>query len=267
MLYIRDIANPSNDDPYFPQYRHKDWYIGSSWASGLASFNEFHGRNQESSSEAIAAYEGVALFGSAVENAVSLAGSRYSSNKESDNDLKVMGAIGREVYQSGRLLMATELHATQRYWHVWNSTEHVNSYPPQYNKPVVGMMYETMASFQTWFDGGDMASIGIQLLPFTPVAEARDDPVWAAETFVAFKQSCMSDHDFCVKNGWSVMLSGLEATIGQYQEALDDAMLIPERVFESEGGCGHSRTNLIWYIATRPNVQNISSPTTDKYHH
>jgi hypothetical protein len=62
MLYVRDIANPSAKDAFFPQYRHKDWFLGSSWASGFISANTMHGRNQESSSEAIAAYESVALF-------------------------------------------------------------------------------------------------------------------------------------------------------------------------------------------------------------
>ena len=63
MLYIRDIANPFADDAFFPQYRHKDWFLGSSWASGFISADTPHGRNQESSSEAIAAYEAVTLFG------------------------------------------------------------------------------------------------------------------------------------------------------------------------------------------------------------
>lgn len=35
---IRDIANPSDDDNYFPVTRHKDWYLGHSWASGLFEF-------------------------------------------------------------------------------------------------------------------------------------------------------------------------------------------------------------------------------------
>ena len=33
---VRDIANPSKDDHYFPVHRHKDWYMGHSWASGIA---------------------------------------------------------------------------------------------------------------------------------------------------------------------------------------------------------------------------------------
>lgn len=35
MNLIRDIASPSAQDPYFPPTRHKDWYLGHSWAQGL----------------------------------------------------------------------------------------------------------------------------------------------------------------------------------------------------------------------------------------
>ncbi len=31
LLYLRDIANPDVADPYFPTYRHMDWYAGFSW--------------------------------------------------------------------------------------------------------------------------------------------------------------------------------------------------------------------------------------------
>jgi endo-1,3(4)-beta-glucanase len=63
LLLIRDVANPSSDDAFFPKFRHKDWYQGSSWASGVTQPTFANGMNQESSSEAIAAYEAVALFG------------------------------------------------------------------------------------------------------------------------------------------------------------------------------------------------------------
>jgi endoglucanase Acf2 len=64
--YVRDIANPSDKDTWFPLARHKDWYLGSSWASGVVTIQEQpypNGRNEESSAEAIAAYESVALLG------------------------------------------------------------------------------------------------------------------------------------------------------------------------------------------------------------
>ena len=63
LLLIRNIANPSEDDPHFPMWRHKDWYQGHSWASGIARPPYTNGKNQESSSEAIAAYEAIALYG------------------------------------------------------------------------------------------------------------------------------------------------------------------------------------------------------------
>ena len=69
LLLVRDIANPSSQDTYFPTFRHKDWYIGNSWASGISTVGGqpyANGRNQESSSEAIAAYEAIALYGSAM---------------------------------------------------------------------------------------------------------------------------------------------------------------------------------------------------------
>jgi hypothetical protein len=67
----------------------------------------------------------------------------------------------RLVRNVGELLTAMEVSAANRFWHVWggdkNSTmvssseseiSHVNTYPVEYHRPVVGMMYDTMASFQ-----------------------------------------------------------------------------------------------------------------------
>jgi Glycosyl hydrolase family 81 C-terminal domain len=65
LLLIRCIANPSEEDEYFPTWRHKDWYQGHSWASGIAVVF-LNGKNQESSSESISAYEAIALYGRAL---------------------------------------------------------------------------------------------------------------------------------------------------------------------------------------------------------
>lgn len=62
LLLVRNIANPADHGDYFPAFRHKDWYQGHSWASGVVP-PYLNGRNQESSSESIAAYEAVALYG------------------------------------------------------------------------------------------------------------------------------------------------------------------------------------------------------------
>lgn len=46
---VRDYANPSTADNYFPVSRSFDWYHGHSWAKGL--FESFDGKDEESSSE------------------------------------------------------------------------------------------------------------------------------------------------------------------------------------------------------------------------
>lgn len=48
-MLIRDAANPSSEDAYFPFSRMFDWYHGHSWAKGL--FESADGKDEESSSE------------------------------------------------------------------------------------------------------------------------------------------------------------------------------------------------------------------------
>jgi len=137
-----------------------------------------HGREQESSSEAIAAFEGIALFGEAMMNVF----------KDDTENLK----SARLVRNVGEMLTSMEVQAAKRFWHVWGEQEgpttnassltdstsstHINTYPSQYKKKVVGMMHDTMASFQTWFAPQDVVSYGIQLIPFTSVAQRRE--IW-----------------------------------------------------------------------------------------
>ena len=71
-----------------------------------------------------------------------------------------------------------------------------------------------------WFAGGDTASIGIQLLPFTHVSERSDNPEWGLLAYKPFKKSGYFDKDICVKNGWSILLSGLKAKIGEIARKL-----------------------------------------------
>lgn len=44
LALVRDIANPSTQDPYFSPFRHFDWYVGHSWALGIVA--DANGRNQ-----------------------------------------------------------------------------------------------------------------------------------------------------------------------------------------------------------------------------
>jgi Glycosyl hydrolase family 81 C-terminal domain len=60
-LLVRDIATGARDDAKFPFVRHFDVYAGHSWATGRQQYVD--GANAESSSEAIAAWAAVLLWG------------------------------------------------------------------------------------------------------------------------------------------------------------------------------------------------------------
>jgi len=250
LLLIRDIANPSELDTSFPTFRHKDWFIGSSWASGIVIPCLLNGRNQESSSEAIAAYESIGLYGDVMARV-------WADDRKVD---KFQSAI--HVREIGRLLTSTELRSADRYWHVRRNDPSRRIYPEEYSEPVVGIIWNTMAQFQTFFGGAPHLVYGIQLLPLTPIAEKRDNYTWVQTLYPKFEQSCKSNRD-CEAQGWSVLGQAILATIGHKNLALEKALTTPAKAFETAGGNGHSMTNTLWYIATRPDNPPVALPKED----
>jgi len=257
LLFIRDIANPSLDDTFFPLYRHMDWYTSHSWASGI-SLPPLNGRNQESSSEAIAAYEAIALFGSVMVDITS-----SCKNCLEKDDLKIANTI-RDV---GRLLTATEIKGADRYWHVrLNDNDH-KLVPDTYGHSVIGIIWNTMAQFQTWFGSAPYLAYGIQMLPLTPISAYRDDTRWLAELYKPYAESCEADRG-CEEGGWSVLQLGILAAVGHMDLAKERCLALSADIFTSAGGNGHSRSNTLWYISTRPNnTEPITLPKSKAIHY
>lgn len=238
LMLVRDIANPSADDFYFPTTRHKDWYHGSSWASGISQPPSPTGMNQESSSEAIAGYESVSLFGKVMSNIFS-----------NDGDV-VKAERADSVLKLGRLLAATELRSAKRYWHVLQDDGSNAIFDTtKYKHNVVGILWSSKVFFGTWFGNSPYLIYGIQLLPLTTISEDRDDMYWVREMFDTYAQSCGGP---CIAEGWSVQILALLATLGHREKALKHAKELTDAVFDSPGGNGHSLSNTIWYISTRP---------------
>lgn len=250
LLYVRDIANPSRDDTYFATYRMKDWYLGNSWASGLMSAERSPtGRNEESSSEAIAAFEAIALYGSVMMDIFDKGTEKHRS--------------ATELRNVGELLTATEIYATQRYWQVKRPTSPLEdgergmsavatSYPSGYKKLIVAMVHSTMVTFQTWFSPQAVVSYGIQIMPLTAVIEQRDtDRDWIDSLYAAYAESCAAAGDFCVDQGWNILKVALLAETGRIDEAIEMALAVPEVSFASEGGNGNTLSNLLWFVSTR----------------
>ncbi len=198
--------------------------------------------NQESSSEAIAAYEAVAMFGKVM-------ASIFQKSGDSEKALKA------EMIQNvGLSLTATEVRSAQKYWHVLQNIEESNRiYPSTYEASVVGILWGTFIQFGTWFGSSPYLIYGIQLLPLTPVAEARDDVTWAKEIYSPLAASC---DQACVSEGWAIQVFAILATIGHPDLAVEQTLQLSPSVYEGPGGNGHSKSNTLWYIATRPNIQN-----------
>ncbi|THH05220.1 hypothetical protein EW146_g9962 [Bondarzewia mesenterica] len=110
------------------------FFAGHSWASGIA--NGAGSRDQESVGEAVNAYYGAMLWASVI----------------GDTDIK----------NYARLLLASEQHAAQVYWHMYpeaNSTDRDQPYPEADVRSLV-----TIGNVQDWQSGRLVVSFTISLL-------------------------------------------------------------------------------------------------------
>ncbi|PRP85441.1 glycoside hydrolase family 81 protein [Planoprotostelium fungivorum] len=222
---IRDFANPSKVDPYFPPARHFDHFHGHSWASGIA----FGGsdRNQESTSEAVNSYYALSLYALVVQN--------------------------DDLYQWARILMAQEIKTAQRYWHLYDSNSDPHPQDPSYPRESSYNVTENFSTFAnlasgagssagawTFFGNNPTYISGIELIPITPVSELLVDVPWAKRSFSA----CQAD----LKN------------VGQEWETL---LQLARSTFDPAGawgrlqqlnfyGNGGSASNSLYFAATRP---------------
>jgi len=133
-LLIRDIASSRRDDPAFPFLRHFDPYAGHSWASGDGVSGD--GNNEESSSEALAAWTALVLLG------------------------EIRG--DRALRDTGMYLYASELAAVEAYWFDVDR----QNYPPDYPHPIVPMIWGGKGAYSTYFSAEPEALQGINWLPF-----------------------------------------------------------------------------------------------------
>ena len=120
--------------PGFPPFRVFNAYLGSSAASGFAPFAD--GNNQESSSEAVAAWEAVV---------------RWGRVRHDD----AMTTYGVTHY-------AVEAATARMYWLGAGLTR-----PAGYAHTAAGIVWDAKIDFATWFDAKPESILGIQLIPLT----------------------------------------------------------------------------------------------------
>lgn len=177
---VRDIANPSTLDPYFPVSRNFDWYHGHSWAHGL--YESWDGKNQESSSEdAMSAYA-LKMWGSVVED--------------------------RNMEARGNLQLAITARSLQKYYLYdgENTTQ-----PSRFiGNKVAGILFENKIDYTTFF-GSDMEFIhGIHMLPLLPSTTLTRPRKFVTEEWDTYFSNGRVDS---IKGGWRGVLYGNLATI------------------------------------------------------
>jgi endo-1,3(4)-beta-glucanase len=135
-LIVRDYAGSLAIGPAsgLPPFRAFNPFLGSSAASGFAPFAD--GNNQESSSEAVAAWEAVVRWGLVRDNAA-------------------MTSYGVAHY-------AMEAATARLYWLGAGAAR-----PPGYAHTTAGIVWDAKIDYATWFDPKPESILGIQLLPLT----------------------------------------------------------------------------------------------------
>lgn len=136
---MRDYANPNTNDPFFPFFRHKDWFTYNSWGLGLVSSDV--GRSQQSASEAVHAYYAMQLIGLALNNS--------------------------NLANLGRILVATEARIAST---VYRPSASPFLGLPAFitNQTLYGTLSELAVSQGSYYGSSLETTQGIQFLPWTP---------------------------------------------------------------------------------------------------
>ena len=204
-LLAADLASGSQSK-YFPTRRVFDPYSGHSWASGFAPFRD--GNNQESSSEAVAAWNGLAAWAAAVDDPV-LAG-------------------------EARWMLSAEAHSATEYWLNFDETT-----PPYvgYDRSIVGIVWDGKRDYGTWFSAEPSAILGIQLLPLSPVGDYLASDPGRIRKNIAEASPAGQFSDYLLM--YQALAGAADAA-----EALDAARNLPSAAIDD----GNSRSYLLAWI-------------------
>jgi endo-1,3(4)-beta-glucanase len=154
-LVVREYTGGAGA-PGFPPFRVFNPYLGHSAASGFAPFAD--GNNQESSGEAVAAWEAVARWGLV-------------------SDQPELATYGVTHY-------ALEAATARMYW-LGQGLDR----PPGYRHRVAGIVWDAKIDYATFFDPQPESVEGIQLLPLTFGSLYRADGKSAAERSAGLAES------------------------------------------------------------------------------
>ncbi|BDZ42510.1 hypothetical protein GCM10025865_18090 [Paraoerskovia sediminicola] len=138
-LLAADVAAGAASDD-FPATRPFDVYRGHSWASGFSPFAD--GNNQESASEAVSAWNGLALWAEASGDAA--------------------------LEERARWMLSAEAASAKAYWTDFDQADPANE---DFGHSVTSLVWNGKRDWATWFSAEPSAMLGIVVLPMHPVAD------------------------------------------------------------------------------------------------
>lgn len=210
-LLAADLAT-AEPSRYFPQRRTFDAYAGHSWASGFSPFAD--GNNQESSSEAVSAWNGLALWAGVTHN----------------------DGLKKEAVW----MLSSEAASARAYWTDFDSTDPVYR---GYAHSIVSLNWGAKRDYATWFSAEPGAKLAILLLPMSPVAGYLGGDPKRIEQNLA--QATAAGYDVAL--GDYLLMYEAMAGPSAKAAALKAAMELPEKRIDG----GDSRSYLLAWTMSR----------------
>ena len=212
-LLAADIASGAQNGS-FPDRRAFDPYWSHSWASGYSPFAD--GNNQESSSEAVTAYSGLALWAAASGDA----------------------ALGDEA----SWMLSAETQSALAYYVAPDLSDPVFE---GFDHEVVSLNWGGKRDYATWFSAEPSAIAGIQLIPLSPtsIGYLGSEPAGGAEKVDALVAEAAPDGFTGALGDYVLMYSALAGPDAAAQ-ALTTLDALPDTAIDN----GNSRSYAMAYI-------------------
>lgn len=178
---VRDVANPSADDTFFPVFRAFDFYDMHSWSHGVTPSGD--GKDEESTSEDMNFYFGMQMWGRATGN--------------------------KPLEHTGALLLSLSAHTVSEVFLMKTGNTH---HPADYVKNhVTGIFFENKAHYGTFFGADEWFIHGIQMMPLSPALLLARDHEYCQEEWDDIISKINLD---AASPGWaSLLLTGNLAII------------------------------------------------------
>ncbi|GMF22302.1 unnamed protein product [Phytophthora lilii] len=182
---LRDVANPSSDDTYFPKFRHFSWFLGHSYSHGVTPMAD--GKDEESTSEDVNFHYGMMLWGKVTQN--------------------------KAVEDLGSLMLRLNARAVRTYFLMTSdNTIHPAQFVPNH---VTGIFFDNKADYATWFSAEKYCIHGIQMIPVSPINGLVRTKTFIQEEWddILSKEAIVTGDD--TTNAWLSLLLANQAVINQ----------------------------------------------------